>query len=232
MAWRRPGDKPLSEPMMIILLTHICVTRPQWVNLKLHGISFVHDIFICCLTLKNWHRARQWYYRSRCKISKPFNCWAIDYGWRKFREICVYPLRTVILTTWFISIYWNHFPNKSVIYTNNKLISLLTRYLGWLCFLLISTTPRVCIFKLEHDDVIKRNHFPRYWHKSQWRGALMFSLIYAWINDWVNNRKAGDLRRHRGHYGVIVMESYVQVYIGNGSPKLCLCVISIYIKHS
>ena len=32
MAWRRPGDKPLSEPMMIILLTHICVTRPQWVN--------------------------------------------------------------------------------------------------------------------------------------------------------------------------------------------------------
>ena len=32
MAWRRPGDKPLSEPMMVSLLTHICVTRPQWVN--------------------------------------------------------------------------------------------------------------------------------------------------------------------------------------------------------
>ena len=32
MAWRRPGDKPLSEPMMVCLLTHICVTRPQWVN--------------------------------------------------------------------------------------------------------------------------------------------------------------------------------------------------------
>ena len=29
MAWRRPGDKPLSEPMMVSLLTHICVTRPQ-----------------------------------------------------------------------------------------------------------------------------------------------------------------------------------------------------------
>ena len=29
MAWRRPGDKPLSEPMMVGLLTHICVTRPQ-----------------------------------------------------------------------------------------------------------------------------------------------------------------------------------------------------------
>ena len=31
MAWRRPGDKPLSEPMMVSLTTHICVTRPQWV---------------------------------------------------------------------------------------------------------------------------------------------------------------------------------------------------------
>ena len=32
VAWRRPGDKPLSEPMMISLPTHICVTRTQWVN--------------------------------------------------------------------------------------------------------------------------------------------------------------------------------------------------------
>ena len=32
MTWRRPGDKPLSEPMMVSLLTHICVTQPQWVK--------------------------------------------------------------------------------------------------------------------------------------------------------------------------------------------------------
>ena len=32
MAWRRPGDKPLSELMLVRSLTHICVTRPQWVN--------------------------------------------------------------------------------------------------------------------------------------------------------------------------------------------------------
>ena len=32
MAWRRPGDKPLSEPMMMRLSTHICVTRPHWVK--------------------------------------------------------------------------------------------------------------------------------------------------------------------------------------------------------
>ena len=42
-------------------------------------------------------------------------------------------------------------------------------------------------------------------HKGQWRGALMFSLICAWINGWVNNREAGDWRHHRTHYDVTVM---------------------------
>ena len=36
MAWRRPGGKPLSEPMMVGLLTDIYVTRPQWVNVDVH----------------------------------------------------------------------------------------------------------------------------------------------------------------------------------------------------
>ena len=40
MAWRRLGDKPLSEPMMVSLLTHICVTRPQWVNHSLIHARF------------------------------------------------------------------------------------------------------------------------------------------------------------------------------------------------
>ena len=70
-----------------------------------------------------------------------------------------------------------------------------------------------------HDDIIKWKHFPRCWsfvrgihrspvnspHKGQLRGALMFSLICAWINGWVNNRGAGDLRRHRAHHDVTVM---------------------------
>ena len=41
--------------------------------------------------------------------------------------------------------------------------------------------------------------------QSQWRGALMFSLICVWTNGSVNNREAGGLRRHRAHYDVIVM---------------------------
>ena len=42
-------------------------------------------------------------------------------------------------------------------------------------------------------------------HKGQWREDLVFSLICAWTNGWVNNRVAGDLRRHRAHYDVTVM---------------------------
>ena len=82
-------------------------------------------------------------------------------------------------------------------------------------------------FILEHDDDIKWKYFPRNWpfvwgihrplvnspHKGQWRIALMFSLICVCINDWVNNREAGDLRRHHAHYDVI--EIY---YVSKMSP--------------
>ena len=73
-----------------------------------------------------------------------------------------------------------------------------------------------------HDDVSKWNYFPRYWpihrspvnspHKGQWRGALIFSLICAWINGWVNNRKAGALRHYRAHYDVTVMQTQYSPY--------------------
>ena len=74
-----------------------------------------------------------------------------------------------------------------------------------------------------HDDTIKWKHFPGYWpfvpgihrslvnshHKGQLRGALVFPLISAWINGWVNNQEAGDLGRHCAHYDVTVMTSEI-----------------------
>ena len=77
-----------------------------------------------------------------------------------------------------------------------------------------------------HDDVIKWKHFPRSWplvreihrspvnspHKDQRRRALMFSLICVWINHWINNREAGDLRRYRAYYDVIVMIVEIQIH--------------------
>ena len=43
--------------------------------------------------------------------------------------------------------------------------------------------------------------------KGQWRGAFMLSLICTWMNGWVNNREAGDLRRQHAHHDVTVMLS-------------------------
>ena len=43
MAWRCPGDKPLSEPMMVSLLTHVCVTWPQWVNILWPSDAILHQ---------------------------------------------------------------------------------------------------------------------------------------------------------------------------------------------
>ena len=43
-------------------------------------------------------------------------------------------------------------------------------------------------------------------HKGQWRGAMMFSLIYAWTNGLVNHRDAGGLWRHRAHHDVTLMQ--------------------------
>ena len=84
-----------------------------------------------------------------------------------------------------------------------------------------------------HDDVIKLKHFPCYWpfvrgihrspvnfpHKGQWRGAFIFSLICTWINRCVNNREAGDSRRHRVHYDVIV-----RIWISMVRSDLSLCL--------
>ena len=92
-------------------------------------------------------------------------------------------------------------------------------------------TARICVQAVSlwnlryHDDVIKWKHFPRYWpfvrgihrspvnppHKGQWRGALMFSLICTWMNGWVHNREAGDLRCHRTHCDVTVMNGRICV---------------------
>ena len=114
------------------------------------------------------------------------------------------------------------------------------------CPLLICT--QKCIFAMSahnHDDVIKWKHFPRYWpfvrsqvnspHKGQWRGALMLSLIFVWINGWVNNRKSGDLRRYHAYYDIIVVYSYqdcrqiLEHFVKTKIEKAMICIIPIMI---
>ena len=86
-----------------------------------------------------------------------------------------------------------------------------------------------------YHDVIKWKHFPCYWpfvwgihrssvnspYKGQWRGALVFPVICAWINGWVNNREAGDdvtvmYRSHETGYCLLIGRT------GMSKPKLML----------
>ena len=106
-----------------------------------------------------------------------------------------------------------HFPELNEL---KQITVIRGKYLDGQCVLLVDY--RVYLM---HDDVIKWKHFPCNWpfvrgihrspvnsqHKGLWRGALMLSLICVWINDWVNNNEAGDLRRCRAHYDVVVMIS-------------------------
>ena len=99
--------------------------------------------------------------------------------------------------------------------------------------------PVMPLFGNKYDDVIKWKHFPRYWpfvwgihrwpvnspHKGQWRGALVFSMICAWINGWVNNRGAGDLRHHRPHYDVTLM-------FGNQLVCVMVCRIEVIAQNN
>ena len=87
-----------------------------------------------------------------------------------------------------------------------------------------------------HDDVIKLEHLLRYWpfvrgthpspvnspHKGQYSGVWCFSLICAWTNFWINNRDAGELRRHHTHYEVTVMGQ--GCIIKSGAIRLHLCM--------
>ena len=89
MAWRRPGDKPLSEPMMVRLPTHICITRPQWVNVFLqhrdelpskNTMNVLQGLF--CHYQRYW--LNQWEATLHCKVVShglsPYRDWfQIDY---------------------------------------------------------------------------------------------------------------------------------------------------------
>ena len=169
MAWRRIGEKPLSDPMLVNLLTHICVTRPQWVNtcpfpnfhcgLDILPLKIRRGRFIT--SHKTW--LLQFEYTLNC-LTYFVLLFPIDAILTLFNHTCYH------LISW-----WRHqietFSTLLAIYAGNSPVTV---------------------------------NFP---HKSQWRGALMFSLICAWINDWVNNGGAVDLRRHRAHYDVTTMWS-------------------------
>ena len=192
MAWRRPGVKPLSEPMMVIN-AYMCRSAPICLGkmrIIYWSLCMINKITISSLLYTTLRCAsKNFYHTKRCLTAQFYHGGKRrDYG------------------GWCIKIH-----------------TLDEVYLSFLCKIVISLQCAIAVFLVKQfqDDVIKWKHFPRYWpfvrgihrspvtspHKGQWRGTLMFSLICAWINGWVNNREASDLRRHRSNYGVNVMHS-------------------------
>ena len=139
-------------------------------------------------------------------FSKSFSYMKIIWFWFKFHVNLFSWIQLTISRHWFR--HW-HGAEQAASHCLNQWRSSLLTHIG--------------VIRCDHDDVIKWKHFPRYWpfvrgihrspvnspHKGQWRGALMFSLICVWINGWVNNRKAGDLRRYRVHFDVTVMDELI-----------------------
>ena len=109
--------------------------------------------------------------------------------------------------------WFNHFCRRTVVSGEQMCTCLLPKWCPWLI-----KSPRY------HDDVIKWKIFRvtgicagnspvtgEFLAKASY--ALMFSLISAWINGWVNNCGSGDLRPHRAHYDVIVMLQVARVML-------------------
>ena len=171
MAWRRSGDKPLSEPMMVSSPTHICVTRPQWVKERYYiGISSPST------------DKRRFYYLKRATVPYivPSVCPCVTKSHDAFGGMVSTRQAVLInchgscewhgceVTTW-----WRH-----QMETFSALLAICA-----------GNSP------VTHE-------FPAQRPVTR---TLMFSLICAWINGWVNIDEAGDLRHHRAHYDVTVM---------------------------
>ena len=172
MAWHRTDSKPLHKPIMAKQAMHVCVIRPQQIDVtgskKSQNDMGVSDIiprlytFIICGT----HESRRWLkYRPLC-------CWQ-SWCWQPsqpYQRHCAFPVsgnERIASISW-----WRHEMEKSF------------RVTGHLC-----------------GEFTVTGEFPE--QRPMTQSLVFFSLIYAWINGWVNNREAGDLRHHRTHYDVI-----------------------------
>ena len=142
-----------------------------------------------------------------------------------YQDVCFSATRGKFCCGWLLSIHWHQ---RNTEHSAEKSQMHLKASLSWYNYM------------CHHDDVIKWKHFPLNWpfvrgihrspvnslHKGLWRGALMFSLICARIDGWVNNREVGDLRRHRAHYDVIVMSWKCCLSMTGFCAKISICKIN------
>ena len=100
MAWRRPGDKPLSEPMMVRLPAHICVTRPQWVN---DSFTFIlQNCFNRTTTIVKFPKCMAYIHVGHCLIALvQINKYVVNVNGGSLTSSMGHPLST----TWQITLF-------------------------------------------------------------------------------------------------------------------------------
>ena len=100
-------------------------------------------------------------------------------------------------TYFYLCIWWSTLRNTEIVKMNYSITHGMASYWPWLNYLMM-TSSNGNILRITGHLCWEFTGSP---HKGQWRGALMFSLICVWINGWVNNREARDLRCYRGGGG-------------------------------
>ena len=185
------GNKPLSEPILIIVLKRICFTRPQWVT------QFTrNDDLIMVLSLN-------------IGVKPPVNPALVS-----LPEICASPNTICVDVFGYLlsGLQWSR--------TQNGYLAVRAHAFPWFRASLCYSGKDLKIWDIHWHFPSSNGNISRVTgplcagihrspvnspHKGQRRGALMFSLFCAWTNSWVNNRDAGDLKRHRPHYDVPLM---------------------------
>ena len=129
--------------------------------------------------------------------------------------------------------------NNSNLFAQYRVKTYLSKQNEWTKVSSVAEMSLVNLFDFMMTSSKLMETFPRYWpfvrgihrwpvnspHKGQWHGALMFSLIYAWMNGWVNSRETDDWTRHRAHYNVTAMFEWI-----TPSYKNFTCIVSVHRK--
>ena len=204
MVWRRSGDKPLSEPMMVILLTHICVTRPQWVNCHRISLQGLHRHELCPKSSGTLLFLTSMNCITPAQI--PPNCCKLKQTNNQFT--C---LNDLSLARWSCQNRVTFNTSKGPHISRTSMTSIQCSFFVFKCRITSGSWVKRKHLWPSHNEVTKWKHSVSGIHRSPLEfpqakpKALLFSLIRAGTNGWANNRKAGDLRPHRAHYDVTVM---------------------------
>ena len=233
MAWRQWGAKPLSAPILKVTWRYMALiakivrfwSRLVSMNIYFHVVSFLNDDVI------KWkHFPRYWLFvrvihrlHAQSSITLSFDvffdlllnkrlskqswCWWFETPWHSFWRHCKCDTETVCAGRWNLSPWRTRTISSDVanIVTPDALVTQTAERSA-------SSTGPVFLWWRHQMETFSAllalcagNSPVNSPYKGQWRGTLMFPLICDWINGWINNREAGDLRHHRDHYDVTAM---------------------------